>query len=724
MTQRARLGVFLLLLGGASLVLMPSGDGAQEAAKQQPPLQYEVSVTVKLIQVYVTDKTGKPVMDLTKDDFTVLDNGQPVVITEYEKHELLPVPAKDGAPAETVSLAATPAGTRALNRKFVLFFDFAFNYQRGVVAGVRAARHFLDSEVLPGDEIALMSYSMFKGLKVHEYFTADHAKVREALAKITGKEIAGRAEDVEQAYWQLASITEGAVRIDQNSLVALNNVEGRRRDSQLQVREYLINLTSLAKALRLVEGQKNFVYFSTGVPYSLIYSGRIAGTGIGSVRSTPLSQFELGESTLHPLQETMLKEFSAANCSFYAFDTREASKLSSLFSYDEMQFETGAGGAFSADGVRKSTTSPLRDDKTTGQDSLRRLSKQTGGQYFSNIALYDKNMSQVVEITGAYYVLGYSIPTAWDGKFHDLKVKVKRSGCQVRAQSGYFNPKPFREFTDIEKELQLFDLALNERSDFQAPRRLPMAALSYDAGGRPRLRTLSRIPRDSLKAFGGTTAEFVALVFDEQDNLASLQRATVKLADYKGKDLLFSSGIAPQPGRYKCRLVIRDLDTGQSAVASTSANIAQRAPSPLSLGSPLLLVEAGGLNYVEGVTRGKKDFLSWRDIYAYDDARLSPLLGEVQAGSGKVMVIVPMATTLPDETGLTFSASLVNSETGAALQVPFQLVNRTRQADIVTSCLEFPLDQVPAGRYVLYVRAGDKTTGALANTRATFAVGR
>ena len=41
---------------------------------------------------------------------------------------------------------------------------------------------------------------MLKGLKVHEYFTADHAKVREAVT-ITGKEIAGRADDVERLYW-------------------------------------------------------------------------------------------------------------------------------------------------------------------------------------------------------------------------------------------------------------------------------------------------------------------------------------------------------------------------------------------------------------------------------------------------------------------------------------------------------------------------------------------
>jgi len=38
-----------------------------------------------------------------------------------------------------------------------------------------------------------------------------------------------------------------------------------------------------------------------------------------------------------------------------------------------------------------------------------------------------------------------------DGRFHEVRVEVKRPGCQVRAQSGYFNLKPFHDYTDLEK---------------------------------------------------------------------------------------------------------------------------------------------------------------------------------------------------------------------------------------------------------------------------------
>ena len=132
--------------------------------------------------------------------------------------------------------------------------------------------------------------------------------------------------------------------------------------------------------------------------------------------------------------------------------------------------------------VGSTATNPFRDDKLTGMDTLKKLSSTTGGQYFSNIGLYEKNLAQVQAATGAYYVLGYSLAAAPDGRFHEIKVEVKRKGCQVRAQTGYFDPKPFKEFTPLEKELQLFDLALNERSNFSLPKTFPTAALSYDAG--------------------------------------------------------------------------------------------------------------------------------------------------------------------------------------------------------------------------------------------------
>ena len=696
---------------------------AAQQSPQQPPLKYEVSVTLKLIQVYVTDKNGKPVRDLTKDEFTLADNGQRVAITEFERHDLAAVPTGEETPVPEPAPAPAPEEAPALNRKFVILFDFAFNTASGVKASIDAARHFLDTEVQPGDELAFISYSMLKGLKIHEFLTTDHAKVRAALAAISTKDIAGRADEIELQYWlQVENPALGGMA----PKLGLSDIEMTRLDSMQQAGNYFRALTRLAQSLRLVQGQKSVLFFSNGIPSSLVNAsrnagGRIVSGGFGGTQGTSpapsTTAFQVGNYELRPLQEALFKEFSASNCSIYAFDTRESSKIPALFELEQMNTLAG-GGTLGADGR------VFRDDKTTGMDSLKSLSKQTGGKYYSNIILHEKSLEEVSAVTGTYYVLGYSISAAEDGRFHDIKVEVKRDGCQVRTQPGYFNPKPYRDYTDLEKTIHLFDLSLNERSEFQAPKPLPVSALSYDAGQGTRVRALARITEGTWGQFGGQTAEIVALFFDAQDALVSLQRTTVSLADHRGKELLFSAGVPARPGLTKCRIVVRDMDTGQSAVASASVYSGQPNRQILSVFSPLLVVEGGGLFYLEGVVKGAAESPAWRDLYPYDTAASSPVIGGESVRAGKVEVILPYSAPGLGLADLTFRANLVNSSTGENLVVPLELRGSTPRGTVESQKLEISLEGVADGKYILYIHVGNKLTGQVASGRVLLTIDR
>jgi VWFA-related protein len=707
---------------------------AAQQSPQQPPLKYEVSVTLKLVQVTVVDKGGKPVRDLTKDEFVLVDNGKPVTITEFERHDLAaaPAPAAVEAPAITERPAEeSPAGPvtepRTVHRKFIILFDFAYNTMRGISASIEAARHFLDTEVRAEDELAFVSCSMLKGVRIHEFLTTDHAKVRAALAAIKTKDIAGRADEVEQAYWQLVDLSKsggGAAK-------ALAEMEKERWDSMHQAQNYFRVLTRFAKALRLVQGQKNVLFFSNGIPSSLVNSSRGVGTdayiggGGGGVSvdggrgTSPQrgSTFEVGNYELRPLQEAMFKEFSASNCSIYSFDTRESSKIPALFDIDQLATRVGSSPLFADNSV-------YRSDKLTGMDSLKRLSKQTGGKYYSNIILHEKNLEEVSAVTETYYVLGYAIPAAADGKFHNLKVEVTRKGCQVRSQPGYFDPKPFREYTDLEKSIHLFDLALNERSEFQTPKSLPISALMFDAGQGARVRALVRIPKEIWGQFGGKTAELVALFFDAQDELVSLQRTAVPLADYQGKELIFGAGTAARPGVNKCRVVVRDLDTGQSAVASAQVSSGKAGVPGFFVFTPLLVVNGGGSFHLEGVVKGTVESPAWRDIYPYDAAAFTPLIGGEVMGEGQVVVIVPYSTPGVGRADIIFKANLVNSASGETIVLPLELGESTRRGTIETQRMEISLESVPAGKYLLYIHVGDKRSGQVVSGHVPLKIGR
>jgi len=699
---------FYIVLGFLAGPLPHLIPAPQEAARLEKPLQHEVSVTLKLVQVYVTDKKGDPVKDLKKEDFIVYDNGRAMTLTEFEKHILTALPQKSEPQPSEEKIVPTPippaAQVTVMSRKFFLFFDFAFNNQKGANKAKDAALHFIDTELIPGDEVGLLSYSMLKGLSIHEYLTTDHKKVREAVESLNAKGIAGRAEDFEEEYWMMEGGSGGVYAKKRSQL------EAERRESKNQAQNFILKMTALAKALRYIPGKKHMILFSTGVVNSLIYYGMAGNpSGAGNPMWAAWYNVDAGDFVLRTQNEEMLKELSAANCTVFTFDTREAAMVPSLFEYDKLTFEQRNRTIFTGAGA----TNPVnvfKGERITGHYSLSRISNVTGGKYFSNINEYEKNMGQVQTMTGTYYVLGYYIGEQWDGRYHKIKVEVKRKGVEVRAQEGYFNPKPFREYSDLEKQLHLFDLALTERPLLQTPMRFSMAPLSYAAGEEIRLQMLSKIPAEVIENFSGRKVELVSLVFDEKGNLAGLQRTQADLTKYRGMNVFFMAGVSLEPGQYKCRLVIRDLDTGDGAIASVPANVAKKASVGLSLHSPLLLVPESHFAYLEAAATGKKDTMAWTDAYPYDRAQYSPIIGDVPERTAKLFAAVPCSFRGIAQPNISMAAYLINSVSGEKISLSFSVLNKAIKENIEVQFMEFPINNMPPGKYSLYLYAEDAGT--------------
>ena len=76
------------------------------------------------------------------------------------------------------------------------------------------------------------------------------------------------------------------------------------------------------------------------------------------------------------------------------------------------------------------------------------LAIDTGAERFHTNDLIGA-LKRVVTQSSAFYLLGYTAPSPiMDGKFHRIRVKVKRPGIEVRARSGYWSPK----WEDMERE--------------------------------------------------------------------------------------------------------------------------------------------------------------------------------------------------------------------------------------------------------------------------------
>ena len=72
--------------------------------------------------------------------------------------------------------------------------------------------------------------------------------------------------------------------------------------------------------------------------------------------------------------------------------------------------------------------------------SLQSLGANSGGDFTASND-FDRALNRVVTQSSALYLLGYA-PAArpMDGKFHKIKVRVKRPGLDVRARAGYWAP--------------------------------------------------------------------------------------------------------------------------------------------------------------------------------------------------------------------------------------------------------------------------------------------
>ena len=67
------------------------------------------------------------------------------------------------------------------------------------------------------------------------------------------------------------------------------------------------------------------------------------------------------------------------------------------------------------------------------------LADNTDGRAIVNRNDLAAGMKQIIRDASGYYLLGYNSTQApTDGKFHEIKVRVKRQGVEVRARKGYW----------------------------------------------------------------------------------------------------------------------------------------------------------------------------------------------------------------------------------------------------------------------------------------------
>lgn len=391
----------------------PAGQAAQPPPTPDPAQPvFRTGINFVRVDAIVTDRQGNPVSDLKLEDFEVSEDGKP---QKPETLRLVKVEATT-APSYTQRTIRTrideeTAAADETSRIFVFFLDDYHVRRENSMAVRKPLIDFITNELSPNDLVSVM-YPLTPIDAVT--LTRNHQGVINTIEKFEGRKYNyDPVNEIERQY--VYRLTPSAIEIL------------RRQVSMGAIRGIATKLGSLR------EGRKSLIMVSEGYSALLppqMRSDQAGGYGDpGRATRDPFAgdnnlmedraQFSAGLELLSELQDV----FNAANrnnTSIYPVDPRRLST-------GEFDITANISGSTSQAYLNNS------------MDSLRTLAENTDGRAIVNRNDLLTAMKQIVKDASAYYLIGYTSSQApMDGKFHEIRVRVKRPGVQVRARKGYW----------------------------------------------------------------------------------------------------------------------------------------------------------------------------------------------------------------------------------------------------------------------------------------------
>ncbi len=392
-----------------------AGAQAPQGQPQAPPSPpvFRAGINFVRVDVIVSDRSGIPVGDLKPEDFEIIEDGKPQSIETFKLVSL------DGGLMESTKTPPRQILTDADEeseaarddvRLFAFFLDdYHVRLENSMVARDQLAR-FVQTQLGPTDMVGMM-YPLDATASVR--MTRNHDAIMRALQQFKGRKYdftpKNEFED-KYAYYPTEMVEKIRNQVSMSAMKAL-----------------------ILRMGGLKEGRKALILVSEGYnamlpPQMRDQVAAIRGSGNPNTldpfagQNSPVedrAQFIAGNDLEADLRE-LYATANRNNVAIYAVDPRGLS-----------------AGEFGIDQNISQQTD--RQFLNNSLETLRTLAFNTDGRAIVNRNDLTMGMKQIVQDTSAYYLLGYnSTFTATDGKFHDIKVRVKRQGIQVRARKGYW----------------------------------------------------------------------------------------------------------------------------------------------------------------------------------------------------------------------------------------------------------------------------------------------
>jgi VWFA-related protein len=411
----------IALILALGLVGLDSLSGAAQQAASAPPAPqnpapapdqqpvFRAGVSFVRVDVIVSERDGRPVLDLTAKDFEVFEDGKPQAIESFKLVQVraTPLPGQEAPRQIRTSSDEEIEASRDDARVIAIFLD-DYHVRRINSMKVREPLiEFIKNRLSATDILAVMR-PMTPLSEVR--LTRNHDSVASAVARFEGRKY---------------------------DYQPMNEVEARYAHYPANVVERIRTQVTMgamkALAIRLGglrEGRKAMLVVSEG------FVGRLPAQLADPIADQP----GLG----NPNRFNPFAGAGDTSADFFAQTdiTRELQEVydvanrnnTALYTLDPRGL---AGQEFGIDeNVHESTDRRFLNQT---MDTLRSLAENTDGRAIVNQNDLGKGLQQLLTDSATYYLLGYNSSAApQDGKFHKIDVRVKRPRIQVRARPGYW----------------------------------------------------------------------------------------------------------------------------------------------------------------------------------------------------------------------------------------------------------------------------------------------
>jgi VWFA-related protein len=394
-----------------------------------------VEVRVTNVEVIVTDKAGKPVHGLTKDDFEIFENGTRQQLTNFaEIGESVPSGTLTAVPGEPEPEA--PPAARDIRRRLIsIFIDNASLNPANRAAVIPQLRQFLATNVRPGDGIAI--YTWGNDVNVQLEPTSDPAAIAAAVDKLAAR--AGRAGSwLQDFYNELDSyIASKKMAGEQPAMSdALAIAQSYANHGTFQMNRKAAAIKSVIASLRGIEGRKILVLLTESLSTN---PGELTFYYLDSMRH----EF-LGAANFNPASEARPYEMVG-----FARQIASAANTAGVTMYPIHAAGKWADSTFSdaSVGVTVRGGPPIYTDTST--QTLHAIAEDTGGRAAVGSSNFKLAFDTISNDLNVYYSLGYRTSGERKDRLKNVEVKLRKKGYTVRTRKAIVEQTATTEMNDM-----------------------------------------------------------------------------------------------------------------------------------------------------------------------------------------------------------------------------------------------------------------------------------